>query len=95
MLSYIMPSILHWLMLPIPIFLMILSILYVSVFGISLTNKQSYNWQEDEIEREMIKMYRKRKLTQKAISDISYSEQLELEELECIHTQRLRQEDFV
>ncbi len=95
MLSYFIPSISQWLMLPIPIFLMILAIMYLAAFGLPWTGEHSDDWQEEEIEKEMLRLYRKKKQTTQALKGITETEVLELEELERLHSQKVRREDFV
>ena len=95
MLCYFIPAISPWLMLPIPIFLMVLAILYITAFGIPGTGEYSENWQEEEIQKKMILLSRK---TQKNDYSAEVTEQLEtieLEELEKTYSQRIRKEDFV
>ena len=95
MLSYFIPSISQWLMLPIPIFLMVLAIMYLAAFGLPWTGEYSEDWQEEEIEKEMLRMYRKRKQRTGLLKGAADSEILELEELEKVHNQRVKREDFV
>ncbi|MCB0627466.1 MAG: hypothetical protein KDC43_26985, partial [Saprospiraceae bacterium] len=61
MLSFYLPSVGFWLRLPIPVFIMVLGILYLFAFGLPYSGVLSGNWQEEEIEREMLKLYRKKK----------------------------------
>jgi len=95
MLSYFIPSISQWLMLPIPIFLMVLAIMYLAAFGRPWAGEYSEDWQEEEIEKEMMRMYRKRKQKTDLLKDAADSKILELEELEKVHSQRIKREDFV
>lgn len=61
LLSFYLPGVAFWLRLPIPIFIMVLSILYLTAFGLPFTGALSEDWQEEEIEKEMIKLYRQKK----------------------------------
>jgi hypothetical protein len=60
MLSFYLPSISFWLRLPIPAFLMVLGILYLNAFGLPSTGGLSEDWQEEEVEKEMLKLYRQK-----------------------------------
>lgn len=96
MLSYAMPSIAFWLMLPLPIFAMVLMILYLTAFGLPNNGTLSENWQEEEIEKEMIKLYRQRKQELPPAEEFSETEILELKELERLKNKwDYRDEDFV
>lgn len=95
MLSFYLPVISFWLRLPIPIFIMVLGILYLSVFGLPFTGELSEDWQEEEIEKEMIKLYRHRKAQLPPIEDLTETEILDLKELERLHEKWDRGEDFV
>ena len=71
MLSLYLPSIRFWLSLPIPIFLMILTILYFVAFGLPSRNGLSEDWQEEQIEKEMIKLYRQRRAELPPLEEMS------------------------
>ena len=47
-LSFYIPAIVFWLMLPIPVFMMVLAILYLSAFGSPSTVTLSEDWKEEE-----------------------------------------------
>lgn len=95
MLSFYLPGIGFWLRLPIPIFIMVLGILYLSAFGLPTTGALSEDWQEDEIEKEMIKLYRQKKAQLPPLEELSETEILELKELEHLLRKRDRDEDYV
>jgi len=95
MLSYAIPSIAYWLTLPIPIFLMILGIVYLSAFGLPWRGELSEDWEEEEIEKEMIKLYRKKRTQLPPIEELSEAEVLELKELERIKQKWGWDEDYV
>jgi hypothetical protein len=82
MLSFYLPSIGFWLRLPIPVFIMVLSILYLTAFGLPATGALSKNWQEEEIEKEMVELYRQKKVQLPPLEELSERETLELKELE-------------
>jgi len=82
MLSFYLPAVGFWLRLPIPIFIMVLGIVYISAFGLPHRGTLSEDWQEEEIEKEMIKLYRQKKAQLPPLEDLSETEILELKELE-------------
>ncbi|GAB5555272.1 MAG: hypothetical protein Sapg2KO_48630 [Saprospiraceae bacterium] len=82
MLSFYLPSIGFWLILPIPVFLMVLGLLYLSVFGYSFKGTPTDNWQDAEIEKELIKLYKQKKSEFQSTGKPSESEMLELKTLE-------------
>lgn len=95
MLSYFIPAIGIFLMLPIPVFIMVLCILYLSAFGLPFTGEGSVDWKEEEIEREMLKLYRHRKAQLPPLDELSEEEILELKELENIKRKWDYGDDFV
>ncbi len=60
MLSFYLPGVGFWLRLPIPVFIMVPGILYLTAFGLPATGALSGDWQAQEIEREMRKHYRQK-----------------------------------
>lgn len=95
MLSFYLPGIAFWLRLPIPVFIMVLSILYLVAFGLPTTGALSEDWQEAEIEREMLKLYREKKAQLPPLNELSDTEVLELKELERLRQKWNREDDFV
>jgi hypothetical protein len=95
MLSFYLPGIAFWLRLPIPIFIMVLGILYLSAFGLPSTGALSEDWQEAEIEKEMTKLYREKKSQLPPLKELSETEILELKELERLQKKWDRNEDYV
>ena len=84
MLSYYLPEISFWLMLPIPAFLMVLAILFLMAFGLPVRGEIREDWQEEEIQKEMAKLYRQKKVQLPPLEELSEKELLELLELERI-----------
>lgn len=82
MLSFYLPGIGFWLILPIPVFVMVLGLLYLSIFGYSFKGTPADDWQEAEIEKELIKLYQKRKEKFQADEKLTETEMLELKTLE-------------
>ena len=95
MIGFYIPSIAFWLKLPIPIFIMVLAILYISAWGLPTDGMWSEDWKEEAIEKEMIKLYRKKKLQLENIDDPDESEYLDLEELEKLEEKWDREDDYV
>jgi hypothetical protein len=95
MLSYYLPSVAHWLRLPIPVFIMVLGVLYLTAFGMPFTGTHGEDWQEEEIQKEMLKLYRQRKGELPPFEDLPESEVLKLKELEELEQKWNRDEDFV
>ncbi len=84
-LSLYLTSIAVWLLLPVPIFMMVLGVLYVEAFGLPFSGNMSEDWREEEIEREMARLSRQRDTP---LPDLEYptaAEQLELKKLETLH----------
>ncbi|NNE29846.1 MAG: Pr2TM family membrane protein [Saprospiraceae bacterium] len=90
-----LPEVAFWLMIPIPVFIMVLGILYLSAFGLPNTGSLSGDWKEEEIEKEMLDLYRRRKDRLSKLDELSESEILELKELERIREEQEWDEDLV
>jgi len=96
MLGTQLPAISFWLKLPIPVFVMVLTILYLFAFGLPSSGALSEEWKEEEIEREMIRLYRQKRAQLPPIEDLSETESLELKELERLREKKENwDEDFV
>lgn len=95
MLSFYLPAVGFWLRLPIPIFIMVLAILYLSAFGLPTTGALSEDWKEEEIEKEMIKLYRQKKNQLPTLEELSETEILELKKLEHLKKKWDWGEDYV
>lgn len=95
MLSFYLPSIRFWLMLPIPAFVMVLGILYLAAFGMPYSGVLSGDWQEEEIEKEILKLYNRKKRELPPDEELSESDILELKELERLKEKWDWDEDFV
>jgi fatty acid desaturase len=71
-----------WIMFPALILALILGIVYLSMFGLPYTGTFGREWQEEEIEREMMRMYYQRRKYLPPPEELSEDDRLELEELE-------------
>ena len=79
--SFYIPSAEHWIRLPIPIMALLLGFLYVLTVGIPfdmLTNQ----WQEEELEKEMFKLSRRKPRALPPAEELTEEDRLELRELE-------------
>ncbi|PHN02409.1 2TM domain-containing protein [Flavilitoribacter nigricans] len=95
MLSFYLPSVGFWLRLPIPAFVMVLAILYLSAFGLPNSGALSKEWQREEVEKEMIRLYRQKRADLPPLEEMSESEILELKEMEALHKKWDWSEDYV
>lgn len=95
MLSFYLPGAGFWLRLPIPVFVMVLIILYLSAFGLPATGALSKDWQEEEIEKEMIKLSQQKKAQIPPPEELSETDILELKELERLKKKWDWGEDYV
>ncbi|MEN0050983.1 MAG: 2TM domain-containing protein [Bacteroidota bacterium] len=93
MLGSYLPEISFWLKLPIPIFIMVLTILYLTAFGLPTSSTLSEDWQEREIEKEMKKLYQQQKTQLPPLEELSETESLELKELERLREKKENWED--
>lgn len=86
MLSLYLPGIGIWLMLPIPAFLMVLGIMYVSTYGYALSTDRSTNWEAEAIEKEMTRL--------EGLPNVDQDE-LELKELERQKERQAWKDDLI
>lgn len=94
-LSLAIPAITFWLMIPIPVFLMVLGVLYLTAFGLPNSGNKSENWKEKEIEKEMRKLYLHRKSQLIQVEEPTEQERLQLKELEKLEVRQGWEEDYV
>ena len=90
MLGSYLPSISFWLRLPIPVF-----IVYLYAFGLPTKDALSGDWQEAEIEKEMMKLYRQKKTQLPPREALAETDVLALEELERLEKKSEWEDDFV
>ncbi len=98
LLSFYLPPIAFWLLLPLPIFAMILGIMFVKIYGYNLFGTPSLDWEEREIEKEMYRLSRERGHFEESTpsDDLSEEDHLELKELDRLQRKwGTRDEDFV
>lgn len=98
LLSFYLPPIAFWLLLPLPIFAMILGIMYVKIYGYNFFGTPSLYWEEREIEKEMYRLSRERGHFEESppSDDLSEEDHLELRELDRLQRKwGTRDEDFV
>ena len=70
--------IVFWLRFPILVLVLVLGILYVSIFGLPFSS----NWEEQEIEKEIAKELRRNPLELPSDDELTEEDRLELKELE-------------
>lgn len=84
-----------WIRLPMLIFAMVLAIMYVAIFGLPGSGVLSQDWEEEEMEREMYKLYRRERMSLPPPEDLSEEDKLELKELERLKRKWEGSDDFV
>ena len=85
-----------WVLFPILVLTLVLGIVYVSMFGFSLRSfSNRVEWEEEEIEKEMNRIYRQRKNEMPAGEELSDEDVLELKELERLKRKWYDYDDFV
>lgn len=95
MLSFYLGAISFWLRLPIPVFGMVLAILYLFAFGFPTSGPLSKEWRQAEIEKEMRILYRRESSLESQSKERSEKDKLELKELERLKNKWDADEDFV
>lgn len=99
MLSFYLTNIAFWLRLPIPFLAMVLGIMYIQTFGLSTNRDASVDWKEEEIEKEILKLYRLKSKNLMDTEDLTEHEILELKELERLENKwydsPLTEDEFV
>lgn len=71
-----------WILFPVLILALVLGIIYLSMFGLPYSGTFGAEWQEEEIEREMAKMYYRRRKYLPPPEELTDEDRLELQELE-------------
>lgn len=71
-----------WLRFPILVFALFLGVFYVAVFGLPHSGALSKEWQEEEIEKEVARLYREKRAALPPPEELSEEDRLELKELE-------------
>lgn len=96
LLTFALPAITFWLLLPVPIFIMVLGVLYLSTFGLPTRRGLSEDWREEEIQREMAKLYRQQQQPPlPPREEFPETDELELGEMESLEERRDLDGDFV
>jgi len=71
-----------WVRFPIVTFPLVLAILYVPTFGLPFSRVGSEEWEEEEYEKELDKLYRENRSKLSAPEELSEEDRLELRELD-------------
>jgi hypothetical protein len=74
---------------------MVLGVLYLNAFGLPINGAFSDDWKEDEIEKEMLRLYRHKRSQLPPPDELSEMEMLELDKLERLHEKRDFRDDYV
>lgn len=85
-----------WIRFPILILVLVLCIIYVSIFGLSfnaLFNQK--DWEEEQIEKEMSRLYRQRRNALPPGEELQEEDHLELKELERLKKKWYDYDEFV
>ncbi|RME95280.1 MAG: hypothetical protein D6772_13405 [Bacteroidetes bacterium] len=90
-----LPSVAFWLRLPIPIFVMVLAVIYVSAFGLPTSDPTGEDWKEVEIKKEMERLARAQAPDNTLSTENPPSDTLELEELQPLKEKRNWEDDLV
>ena len=94
--TLINPIAAFWIRFPIIVLALVLGIVYVSMFGFSLkafANKAG--WEEEQIEREMRRLYQQRRKELPSGEELSGEDELELKELERLKNKWYDYDEFV
>ena len=85
-----------WIQFPILVLALVLGIVYVSIFGLSLKAFSNVvEYEEEQIEKEMRRLFKQRKNEMLPGEDLSGDDRLELKELERLRKKWYDYDDFV
>ena len=84
-----------WVRFPILVLALVLGIIYLATFGFPFTNILSQSWQEEEIEKEMARLYKEERPALPPEEELSEDDRLELKELERLKQKWDRGEEYV
>ena len=90
------PAAAFWVRFPILVLALVLCIIYVSIFGFPfnmLLNRG--DWEEEQIEKEMNKLYRQRRSALPPGEELNEEDRLELKELERLKKKWYDYDEFV
>jgi membrane protein YdbS with pleckstrin-like domain len=71
-----------WIRFPILVLGLLAAVFYFYIFGFPFSNVLSEEWEEEEYERELFKLYRQKRHTLPPPEELSEEDRLELKELE-------------
>ncbi|MCB0632913.1 MAG: 2TM domain-containing protein [Saprospiraceae bacterium] len=84
-----------WILFPILVFGFVLGIMYLTIFGIPGSRLLSPEWEEEEKNREIARLYRENGLQLPPVEELSEEDQLELKELDRLRQKWGNYEDYV
>jgi hypothetical protein len=93
-LTFALPKVAFWLLLPIPALVMVLGVLYLNAYGYNLNKPYTADWKEEEIQKEMLRLKMQEQQKQQQKSPAA-RESLELKELERLEEKEGWEEDLV
>jgi glucan phosphoethanolaminetransferase (alkaline phosphatase superfamily) len=93
-LTFALPKVAFWLLLPIPALVMVLGVLYLNAFGYNLNKSYTADWKEEEIQKEMLRL-KMQDQPEKQQEYPAATESLELKELERLEEKEGWEEDLV
>lgn len=87
------PDVAFWLRFPILVMGLLAAVFYFYIFGFPFSNVLSDEWEEEELEKEMFKLYRRKKQMLPPPEELSEEDKLELKELERLK-QKWESDDY-
>ncbi len=88
--------VIFWINFPTLILGLILAIMYVTIFGLPWQGMSAKEWEEQEMEKEMARLFRQRQFKRPNSEDLSEEDILELKELERLEKKwKYGEDDFV
>ena len=84
-----------WIRLPILVFILVLIIVYSSLFGIPFLRFLDAGWKEEQVEKEMARLMRNKDFIIPDSEELSEEDYLELKELERLKRKWEDDEDYV
>ena len=92
---FVGPAAAFWLRFTVLCLMFALGILYTLLIALPRSGFLSKDWQEEETEKELSRMYRKRRMSLPPPEQLSEEDRLELQELERLQEKWYGEEDYV
>ncbi len=84
-----------WIRFPIIVLALVLAAMYFAIFGFPFSRVLSASWEQEELEKEMYRLYQQKKGALPPPEDLSEEDRLELKELERLKRKWEDGSDFV